>query len=130
MSVIEERLAAAEMRARSFRAQADQADAEAAMLRQQIADGVAATRAAELAEESVQSIQVDGARGALQAIQSPWSVMGLGARRRLIGVGIDGRLLAVYELRDTTRARGDKRLKLIHGSTPTAVDLAVHRRFA
>lgn len=130
-----ERLASAEMRARSLREQADAADAEVTALRQQVANNDNARRASELAEENIERLAVTGddgtVRGYVDVIQSPWSVTGVGSRRRLVGVGRDGKLLVVYELRDTTRIRGNRRLARIHGDPPPAhVDLAIARRFA
>jgi hypothetical protein len=104
------------------------------MLRRQIADADAATRVASLAEESVQSVNIYDSLcnhvGVVEMILGPWMTTGYGSRRRLMGIGRAGKLLAVYEIRDTKRARGDVRIQQIHGApVPMNVHLTLERRF-
>jgi len=129
-SRMREHLATYEHKARCLRDEAAAADAKCIELRASIEACERAERAARAAEEDIRTIPVhtsDGRHaGDVQVILGPWFMTARRARRRLVGVGREGRLLACYEL----SPGGPDRLRIIHGSTPTAVDLALSRAFS
>lgn len=129
-SRMREHLATYEHKARCLREEADAADAKRAELRASIEACEAAERAALLAEEQVRPLAVpreSGGTSYAETICGPWADAGRGSRRRLIGVGREGKLLACYSLHVT--GGGERRLTWLYGTTPTAVDLAMTRAF-
>jgi len=132
---LEERALAAETRAEALRKEVYELEVEARRLRLLITTTREEERLAALEELNVHKMTVYNTSlgvelGQVDIIMSEWAVMGVGSRKRLVGVGRNGNLLAVYELQDTTRLRGSKKLVQKYGGpVPTYVDLELSRRF-
>jgi hypothetical protein len=133
-----ERAHTARARAKILADEAKASEAEAERLFAVLAQDLLDEKAAMLAELQVQELPVyDEAGkahiGCVQFIQTPWEQtgrgIGSGCKKRLVGVGRGGRLLVVYEFRDTTSVRGKRTLERKYGDAPPlAVDLAIHRK--
>jgi hypothetical protein len=133
-----ERAHAARDRAKILAEQARASQAEAERIFAELDQDLLDEKEAMLAEQEVQELPVyDEAGkahiGCVQFIQTPWEQtgrgIGSGCKKRLVGVGRGGRLLVVYELRDTSSVRGKRTLERKYGDAPPlAVDLAIHRK--